>query len=123
MGWEGCQERILGEMTGTGGHLRSNTETQCSGNSLESTGVLMKPPSNGGFGAQSGHLLYPGKAPSSGTRTSSAQPQSLHTAILKDVLGQWWHRTCKSVQSMTGTTCGPRHEREPTSDTAWMARS
>lgn len=78
---EGCQERVLGETTGTGGHLRRDTETQCSENSLESTGVdLVKLPSNGGFGAQTGHLLYPGKAPSSGTRTS-AQPQSLHTAI------------------------------------------
>lgn len=48
---------ILGEKTGTWGHLWEELETQCNKNYQPSMRVILaKTPSNGGFRARNGHL-------------------------------------------------------------------
>lgn len=48
----GWRERIQGEETGAGGHLESDVEAYCSGNSLEFMRVNhVRTPSNGGYRA------------------------------------------------------------------------
>lgn len=53
------------------------------------------------------------------------QPQNfnLQLILVQNVLGQWWRRTCRSSQTMTGSNWDLCHERKSMPDTAWRARN
>ena len=79
-------------------------------------------------GTSGSHKSDPSKSPGNrGYLGLGHQPShktfSLQSACMQDVLEQQRHRTCGSGQPMTGTTCGPHHDREPSSDNAHMTRN
>ena len=53
----------------------------------------------------------------------SYSPETYNLSCLKDVLGQWWRRTCGHSQLLTGLIRNPQQERKPMSDTAWVIKN